>query len=58
MKPKQLNKKLILNKKSIANLDSGKMREAQGGVISTPNCPMYETKNCTVTWCNPYTCIE
>jgi len=56
MKPKKLNKKLNLNQKSIANLDSGKMQEVHGGIISGDPCPVYITQTCGFTWCNPIPC--
>ena len=49
MKTKKFSKKLVLNKKTITDLKTDKMREAYGGyrypVPATP--PLYCTATCT-----------
>ncbi len=43
MKKKQFTKKLVLNKKTIADLSYGDMRGIQGGSATVPPCCMQET---------------
>ena len=47
MKPKNFNKKLNLNKKTIADLNNGEMNNAHGGIP----CPV--TQTCGGTGCCP-----
>jgi hypothetical protein len=64
MKPKNFRKKLTLNKKTIANLNNGKMQGVLGGgtvnccTVNDPTCPW----TCPYRRCFPYktetTCIE
>ena len=45
MKKKSFNKKLVLNKEAISNLDNLNMRKAKGG--KSNNCPPTEDLICT-----------
>jgi len=38
MKPKNFSKKLILNKKTVADLNNKEMKEVVGGFPNTPPC--------------------
>ncbi len=40
MKTKNLRKQLVLNKKTIANLEKTELRKVQGGHDSSPTCPI------------------
>lgn len=47
MKARKFSKKLVLNKKTIANLNNGEMRIAYGGApTQIPVPPSPETKTC------------
>jgi hypothetical protein len=48
MKTKKFSNKLVLNKKTVANLKNGEMKEVQGGK-SVPSCPCPYTDFCP-TW--------
>lgn len=50
MKPKKLNKKLSINRITIANLSGGEQEEIRGGYLIT-ECTACET------WCNAHTCF-
>ena len=39
MKTKRFDKKLVLNKKTIAHLVNGEMKAVEGGVLITYTCP-------------------
>jgi hypothetical protein len=68
MKSKQFNKKMTLNKKTVANLNNGEMREVNGGDIC-PHKITYQAGSCPtvcytmnsdksiVVCCAPYHCI-
>jgi hypothetical protein len=49
MKNKKFNKKLLLNKKTIANLKNGEMKKAQGGNTG-PTCPACPFTDFCHTW--------
>ncbi|MCU0288075.1 MAG: class I lanthipeptide [Acidobacteria bacterium] len=48
MKPKNFNKKLMLNKKTVAHLDNNEMNKAHGGVHPSAigGCPTYGRGSC------------
>jgi hypothetical protein len=48
MKTKTLKKKLVLNKKTVVDLNSGKLKEIKGGVSYITSCP-------GKYFCNTYT---
>ncbi len=53
MKTKSLNKKLVLNKKTVANLDKKEMSTAKGGSYTA-----YEFCEGTIVMCTrPYFCV-
>jgi hypothetical protein len=47
MKPKVFSKKLVLNKKTVANLGKAEMIEVHGGHDSRASCPVVTACNCT-----------
>ena len=49
MKPKAFSKKLLLNKKTIARLNSGDMKHAYGG-IAAPDFKVNATDCTNCTW--------
>ena len=49
MKTKKFSKKLSLNKKTIADLDNGKMKGVYGGVLQSVNT---DCASCFYTGCN------
>jgi hypothetical protein len=55
MKTKKFSKKLVLNKKTVANLENGEMKKVQGGK-TVVSCPCPRTEFCP-TWifaiCSP-----
>ena len=40
MKAKKLDKRLMLNKTTISNLNDAEMNKAQGGLTAVPFCPV------------------
>jgi hypothetical protein len=40
MKTKDLNKQLVLNKKTVANLEKVELKNVQGGHNTKPTCPI------------------
>jgi hypothetical protein len=47
MKPKEFNKKLFLNKRTIAHLGNKEMSKAHGGIsVPHPKCPIEATRSC------------
>jgi natural product precursor len=58
MKPKNFSKKLILNKKTIADLNNKKMKDVLGGgtmpwTCPYPRCFPYKTETTCVECCPP-----
>jgi natural product precursor len=55
MKTTKFSKKLVLNKKTVANLENGEMKKVQGGK-TVVSCPCPDTEFCP-TWiftiCSP-----
>jgi hypothetical protein len=49
MKTKTFVRKLVLNKKTIADITSESMKKVQGGHDSSPTCPIWAT--CPKTYC-------
>lgn len=50
MKKKNLSRKLVFNKSTIADLSAEKLAEARGGIL------IERTKTCTTDTCNGSTC--
>ena len=46
MKSKRFNKKMVLNKKTVANLNNGEMREVNGGNQICPDKITYQAGSC------------
>ena len=73
MKPKKIEKKLFLNKKTIAHLNNGQLREVKGGdtTVTLDTCQTYCSCTCeTCVWtitgcycptghrkCDTYICV-
>ena len=58
MKEKRFTKKLVLNKKTVSNLDKLEMANLKGGAFTDsilPGCVTNEMY-CTVASCDPYLC--
>lgn len=61
MKQKELTKKLLLNKKTVSNLDNVEMSDLKGGGFTDSRVPTTCTTNelyCTVATCDPYLCDQ
>ena len=54
MIPKKLNKKLVLNKRTVTHLNAPKMVAIQGGVKTNLTCP---ARTCSLISCDE-TCIS
>jgi hypothetical protein len=67
MKTKNFNKKLVLSKRTVVNLDDSQMDHLRGGIgtrtctyAGEPTCTCYETywkENCPTTSNNPLLCV-
>jgi hypothetical protein len=55
MKPKALKKRLVLNKKTIADLGNKKMVDVHGGFETNTRC---EGTSCGLVRICPWTCID
>jgi hypothetical protein len=62
MKPRNFNKKLVLKKRTIANLSTGEMTKLRGGLTRTHPfvCPTYTTtcEDYTLTCANTDICTQ
>jgi hypothetical protein len=60
MKEKSFAKKLVLNKKTVSNLDKLQMANLKGGVFTDSVLPGCNTNElyCTVATCDPYFCAN
>lgn len=50
---KKLHKKLVLNKKTVSNLDFGQMTAVKGGILTEP---LSVCQECTLYMCTGWTC--
>lgn len=60
MKKKDFNKKLTLNKQTVANLAMNEMKMLKGGLKTLPECPPDPSwdscEDCTMYTCPAWTC--
>jgi natural product precursor len=56
MKAKKINKKLTLNKQTVANLNLSEMRNSKGGATEPGICTTEPVLICTLETCKPLQC--
>ncbi len=52
---KELTRKLVLNKKTISNLDNREMKSIRGATLARPSCACDVTESCSLYFCCPPT---